>query len=78
MATHFMKYLENYCDRFVINKTDDAVMLSVVFGRVEHVFYSYVFFGFVFSLGFRVRRDRGVTIVSFDTKRVLRQKQPGL
>jgi hypothetical protein len=39
VATQFMKYLENYCDRFVINKTDDAVMLSVVFGHVEQVFY---------------------------------------
>ena len=31
MATQFMQYLEDFCNRFVTNKTDDEVMLSVVF-----------------------------------------------
>lgn len=31
VATQFMQYLEDFCNRFVTNKTDDEVMLSVVF-----------------------------------------------
>ena len=31
VATHFMQYLEDFCNRFVINKTGDEVMLSIVF-----------------------------------------------
>ena len=34
VASQFMRYLENFCDRFVTNKTDDEVMLTVVFGNI--------------------------------------------
>lgn len=33
VASQWMAYLENYCDRFVVNKTDDPVMLTIVLGQ---------------------------------------------
>lgn len=54
VASQWMAYLENYCDRFVVNKTDDPVMLTIVLGQNIQYRKSFHFLfqlphGFVFN-----------------------------
>lgn len=38
VTTHMMKFLCFLCDHYVVNKTDDAVMLAIVFRFVQDIF----------------------------------------
>ena len=38
VTTHMMKFLGFLCDHYVVNKTDDAVMLAIVFRFVQDIF----------------------------------------
>ena len=77
VASQIMRYLENFCDRFVTNKTDDEVMLTVVFGNITSekclIYIDLLFSLLLFSSLGKCKLTSLCLIVLGDQ---MRQKQP--